>query len=189
MTRLVGLSLILAACSVGEVPPGGNNAGPDAPGGTMTDAPIAAGGGSLTINANTAQTPNAVYAPNNVLAIWVEDSTGAFVKTLYRASATYTLRLVAWSAIAPAADVDGLSGASRTAMAPVTATWNMTNKAGAVVPDGTYTIRMELSDSNATQEGQNNQGEFTVIKGPSPQSQTALTSGGFTNVSLNYTPQ
>ncbi len=188
MKRLVGLSLILAACSVGEVPAGGNPGTPDAPGGGSSDAPIVAGAGSLTISANTAQTPNAVYAPANVLAVWVEDAQGNFVKTVYRASATYTNRLVAWSATAPVGDVDGLSGASRTAMAPLAATWNMTNRAGTEVPDGTYTIRMELSDSNANTPDQNNQGEFEIIKGPTPQSQTALTSGGFTNVSLNYTP-
>ncbi len=188
MKRLVGLSLILAACSVGEVPAGGNPGSPDAPVSGSPDAPIVAGAGSLTINATTTQTANAAYAPANVLAVWVEDAQGNFVKTLYRASATYTLRLVAWSATAPVNDVDGLSGASRTAQAPLATTWNMTNKAGAEVADGTYTIRMELSDSNATTADQNNQGEFTIIKGPTAQSQTALTSGGFTNVSLNYTP-
>lgn len=188
MHRLVGLSLILAACSVGEVPAGGNPGTPDAPPGGGPDGPVAVGGGSLTINATTAPTPNAVYQPANVLAIWVEDAAGNFVKTLYRASSTYTLRLVAWSATAPANDIDGLSGASRTAQVPVAATWNMTNKAGAVVADGTYTIRMELSDSNAATADLNNQGEFTVIKGPTAQSQTALTSGGFSNVSLNFTP-
>jgi hypothetical protein len=188
MTRLVGLSLVLAACSVGEVPMGGNPGTPDAPGGGSTDAPVVAGAGSLTINATTAPTPNATYQPANVVAVWVEDAQGNFVKTLYRASSTYTIRLVAWSATAPAADVDGLTGPSRTAQTPLAATWNMTNKAGTEVLDGTYTIRMELSDSNALTADQNNQGEFTVIKGPTAQSQTALTSGLFTNVSLNYTP-
>ena len=55
-------------------------------------------------------------------------------------------------------------------------------------PDGTYTIRMEASDTNATTAGQNNQGTFTFVKGAAPQMQTGLSNGGFTNVTINFTP-
>ena len=47
---------------------------------------------------------------------------------------------------------------------------------------------MEVSDTNATAAGQNNQGTFTFVKGAQPQMQTGLTNGGFSNVSINFTP-
>ena len=70
----------------------------------------------------------------------------------------------------------------------LTVTWDLKNKAGTVVPDGTYTIRMELTDLNSTSIAQNNEGTFTFVKGAAPQTQTALTSDGFTDVSVRFTP-
>ena len=56
------------------------------------------------------------------------------------------------------------------------------------LPNGTYTVRMEVADTNAITATANNQGTFTFIKGPNPQMQTGLSNGGFTNVSISYTP-
>ncbi|MBL0219669.1 MAG: DUF2271 domain-containing protein [Myxococcales bacterium] len=151
-------------------------------------AVLPAEAGSLTATFTT--TPNGgQYAPNHVVAVWVEGPAGAFVKTIGRWSATRTGSLVAWKGKAPANDADAVSGATQGSHAtPLTLTWNLTDKLGAVIPDGTYTVRMELADSNATQAVQNHQGTFTFVKGTTAQMQTALTNGGFTNVSLNFDP-
>lgn len=66
--------------------------------------------------------------------------------------------------------------------------WNLKDRAGALVPDGTYTVRMESTDLNANTAAQNNQGTFTFVKGPAPQNQTGLTNGGFTDVSIVFMP-
>ena len=130
------------------------------------------------------------YAPRNVVAVWVEDSGGTFVKTIGRWANTRRQHLVAWQAKAGAGDADAVSGATRQNHAtPLTITWDLKNKANAIVPDGTYTIRMESTDLNATQAAQNHQGTFTFVKGPAPQVQTALANGGFTNVTIDYSPQ
>ena len=71
---------------------------------------------------------------------------------------------------------------------PLTITWDLTDRQNALVPDGTYTIRMELADENATTQAQNNEGTFTFTKGTAPDNQTGLSNGGFTNVSISYTP-
>jgi uncharacterized protein (TIGR03382 family) len=47
---------------------------------------------------------------------------------------------------------------------------------------------MELADSNATTPAQNHQGTFTFVKGATAQMQSALSNGGFTNVSINIDP-
>ena len=145
---------------------------------------------AATLTATFTTTPNGgQYAPNHVVAVWVEGAGGTFVKTIGRWSATRTSSLIAWNQKAGATDVDAVSGATiATHATPLTVTWNLTDRQGATVPDGTYTIRMELADSNATTTAQNHQGTFTFVKGASPQMQSGLTNGGFTNVSLNFDP-
>ncbi len=144
--------------------------------------------GSLTTTFTT--TPNnGPYAPNHVVVGWIEGPAGTFVKTIGRWSAVRTSSLVAWNLKAGAADADAVSGATRLNHAtPVTFTWNLQNRQNTVIPDGTYTLRMELADSNAVTAAENRQGTFTFVKGPTAQMQTALTSGGFTNVSINFDP-
>lgn len=149
---------------------------------------LTAEAGALTATFTT--TPNGgQYAPKHVVAVWVEGSGGSFVKTIGRWSATRTSSLVGWRAQAGGADVDAVSGATiLTHTAPLTVTWDLKDRAGAIIADGTYTLRMELADSNANTPAQNHQGTFTFVKSTTAQMQAALTSGGFTNVSINLDP-
>jgi hypothetical protein len=197
MLRTVLLILVAtAACDVGSVEGvggGGGGAQPDASGGGGGGGGGSGSGSggtaSLTVTLTTSPTPNAVYQPNHVLAVWVVDGAGKIMKTINRYSDVRTGSLVAWGQAAGTNDVDAVSGATRTShAAPVTATWNLVSRQGTVVPDGTYTVRMEVADTNATTTGQNNQGTFTFVKGPQPQMQTGLSNGGFTNVSISFTP-
>ena len=144
--------------------------------------------GALTVTATTS--PNGgPYAPSHVLAIWVQGPNGQFVKTIGRWAAERRQHLVAWTTAAGAADADAVSGATRNTHAtPVTVTWNLRDKTNTVIPDGTYTIRMELADQNANLANQTRQGTFTFVKGPTAQMQTALTNNGYTNVSINFNP-
>ncbi|MEZ4358772.1 MAG: DUF2271 domain-containing protein [Kofleriaceae bacterium] len=141
--------------------------------------------GTLTVQLTT--TPaGGNYAPRNVVAVWIEDAAGAFVKTIGRWSAARTQHLVSWRAGAGTADADAVSGATRqNHNAPLTVTWNGKNRAGVDVPDGTYKVRMELADRNSTTATQNNQGTFTFEKTPAGFTQSTA-GGGFTNVSITY---
>lgn len=128
------------------------------------------------------------YAPRNVVAIWIEDANGTFVKTIGRWANARTSRLVAWVAKAGSGDVDAVSGATRQDHTQrVTATWDLKNKAGTEVPDGTYTIRMELADSNASSPAQNDQGTYSFVKNTAGATQTNVKSGGFT-ATIDYKP-
>lgn len=143
----------------------------------------------------TTTTKPGQFAPQNCVAVWVEDGAGAFVKTIGRWSGAggpagdRTIHLVAWKTLAGANDVDAVTGATRLdhAMA-LTVLWDMKNRAGAIVPDGTYKIRMEMTEDNATMATQNKQGTFTFVKGPNAQMQMGLSNNGFTNVSIDYSP-
>jgi MYXO-CTERM domain-containing protein len=126
------------------------------------------------------------YAPRNVVAVWIEDAAGTFVKTIDRWADTRRQHLVAWRTAAGANDADAISGATRMDHAlPLRILWDTRNRAGEIVPDGTYRIRMEVADRNATAATQNNQGTFTFVKGPTGSMQTT-SNGGFTNVSILY---
>lgn len=154
--------------------------------GAAGDAP--AGVGQLQISAISSPS-NGQYAPRNIVAIWIEGPGGTFVKTVGRWANTRKQHLVAWNLAAGAGDVDAVSGATRPNHTPaLTVTYDLRNKQGQVIPDGMYTIRMESTDLNATTAAQNHQGTFTFTKGGTGQTQTNLSNGGFSAVSLTFTP-
>ncbi|MBX7098444.1 MAG: DUF2271 domain-containing protein [Myxococcaceae bacterium] len=128
------------------------------------------------------------YNPKNIVAVWIQDSNGAFVKTIGRWAGTRKSHLVAWNQSAGSGDADAVSGATRpNHSATLNVTWDLKNKAGAVVPDGKYTIRMETCDANSSSASQNNQGTFTFTKGSAPSTQTT-SGGGHNAVNINFTP-
>jgi uncharacterized protein (TIGR03382 family) len=145
----------------------------------------AAAQGDLAVSFTTTE-HGGPYAPRNIVAVWIEDAGGTFVKTIGRWANVRRQHLVAWAA-ASGQDADAVSGATRVDhTGTLMVTWDLTNRAGAVVADGTYTIRMELADANSTTPAQNNQGTFTFTKGPNSSSETT-SGGGFDNVAIDYT--
>jgi uncharacterized protein (TIGR03382 family) len=155
--------------------------------GVATPSVEARGSVKVTFTTNPVPAPNNVYTPNNVVAVWVQNQGGTFVKTIGQWVAIRQPNLVAWKA-ARGAEVDAVTNASRNEHGPLTVLWNLKDAQGNAVPDGTYTIRLEVAESNATTAGQNNQGTFTFIKGATAQTQTGLTNGNFTNVSIEFNP-
>ena len=155
-------------------------------------APRAHAKGSVIVTFTTTQPPVATYAPNNVVAAWFQNAGGTHQRTLGLWAAVRTQYLIAYRQAAGINDVpaaDAITGASRLSYAgALTIIWNLKDKAGAVVPDGTYTIRLELASSNAGTTANNNEGTFTFVKGAAPQMQTGLSNGGFTNVTIDYDP-
>ncbi len=145
---------------------------------------------AATLTATFTTTPNnGLYAPNNIVVVWVEGPGGTFVKTIGRWSLVRTDSLIAWRLKSGLNDVDAVSGATRSDHAgQLTVMWNLMDKQNALIADGTYTVRMELADANSTQAAQNRQGTFTFVKSATAQMQTNLASGGFTNVSINFDP-
>jgi uncharacterized protein (TIGR03382 family) len=142
---------------------------------------------TVTVTATSAPTTRGQFAPASVIAIWIEDAAGNFVKTIGRQSAVRTQYLLGWIAKAGPNDIDALTGASRTShVTPVTVTWDAKDKAGVVVPDGQYVIRIEMADSNVASVAENNEATLPFnLNGISSTALTAAT-GGFTNVAVKY---
>ena len=183
----------LAGCTVGETttPPNPQvDASTPRDSAGTADAPTDGGGGGAQLQITaTSTTGNGQYAPRNVVAIWIEGPGGAFVKTVSRWANVRKQHLVAWTTAAGPNDADAISGATRpNHTTPLTVTWDLLNKQGQVIPDGTYTVRMESTELNANTPAQNHQGTFTFVKSGTAQMQTGLSNGGFTNVTLNFTP-
>ena len=128
----------------------------------------------LTVSFNSTQV-GAVWAPTNVVAVWIQGpkvglNPGPFVKTIGRWADVRRDKLVAWRAVAGLNDVDAITGATRQDhFTKLTIDWDLKDKLGVLVPDGLYTIRMEMADGNSTAAAQNNQGTFTFTKGPAPE--------------------
>jgi hypothetical protein len=146
----------------------------------------------LVIGANTASADLVVtftssnsggtYQPKNIVAAWIEQSNGTFVKTIGRWAGIRKADLTTWTGKAGANDTDAISGATRTSHdLPLMAKWNLRDKAQQVMPDGTYVLKIE-----STEKGARNVGTFTFTKGPTPQKQTGLANGGFTNVTVDF---
>ncbi|MFA6173474.1 MAG: Ig-like domain-containing protein [Kiritimatiellales bacterium] len=135
----------------------------------LTCASVAAGGG---------------YSPNNVVAIWVTQTNGAIVKTILRYGETRKTSLSSWN-VADGASVDGKMGATRSNhVAPaLTATWDLKNKSGVVVPDGTYQIHFEFSEGAGSKTY-----IYNFAKNSTGGTRTDPGNAYFKNISIAYAP-
>lgn len=144
--------------------------------------------GTLSVSTSTSSAGGG-YAPRNVVAIWVEDGSGNFVKTLLAYAGTRKTHLNTWEASTTAAGsafnvTDAISGATRTSHAIRSCTWNGKDYTGADMPDGSYTLRMELTDKNST----GNYSSFTFTKGPNVDTQAPINVPSFSSIALNWMP-
>lgn len=121
------------------------------------------------------QTATVGTATKNVLAIWIEDANGNFIKTRMRFWGNGTNdHLPSWKAKSASNVVDAIVGATLTssttnkAFGTRTVSWDGKNASGALVADGTYKVFVESSWCNP--EPANNQhkflSSFTFAKGP-----------------------
>jgi hypothetical protein len=124
------------------------------------------------------------YAPRNIVAIWVEDSNGVFVKTLLVYANTYKQYLTHWKNKSQYNSTDAITGATVNSHATRTCNWDGTNVSGVVVPDGKYRICFELTDKNAT----GNYSYFEFVKDATIQSLTPSNVSSFSNISISWTP-
>jgi hypothetical protein len=103
----------------------------------------------LTVSVVTSSA-NGIYAPKNVVAIWIENSEGQFIKTLTIYAKTRVSYLTNWESASGGNTVDALSGATQTTHGTIYASWNGTDAKGFTAPDGNYKVCMELTDKNST---------------------------------------
>jgi hypothetical protein len=144
--------------------------------------------GVLTVTATTSSA-GGNYSPRNVVAVWIEDEQGNFVKTLMAYAANRKTHLNTWEASTTAAGsafnvVDAITGATRNSHDTRMSTWNGTDVNGNIVPDGVYKVRMELTDKNST----GNFSTFQFTKDTIPLNLTPQNVPSFSNISIAWEP-
>jgi hypothetical protein len=88
------------------------------------------------------------YAPKHVLAIWVEDNAGDFVKTLMFRADKRKQYLYTWNTKSSGNTVDATTGATLSSHTTHDVSWNCTNISGTVVDDGDYAVRVEYTSEH-----------------------------------------
>ena len=127
------------------------------------------------------------FAPKNIVAIWVENENGKFVKTLAAFAQTRKTYLTTWKKSTTDAGsvynvVDAVTGATRTSHGTLTCAWDGSDYQGNQVSDGTYNIKFELTDKDAT----GNLAAFTFKKSSASQEQTPDDVPSFKSTSLKW---
>jgi len=141
--------------------------------------------GTLTVSTLTSATVGAAYDPDNIMAIWIVNSSGTFVKSLLVYAATRQQYLYTWIASNSSLNkVDAITGATQTSHGTRVCSWNGKNVNEVVVPDGTYTVKMELTDKHA----QGNLGSFAFVKGPGSQTLTPAAVPSFASINIKWNP-
>lgn len=144
--------------------------------------------GDLTVEVNTSETGGS-YAPSHILAIWIEDNQGNFVKTLLAYGSKRKTHLNTWQLSTKTAGseynaVDAITGATKSSHSRRTCTWNGNSFQGSIVSDGTYKLYMELTDKNSTGVYTS----FNFTKGQSPVQLNPSNMSSFSNVSISWMP-
>jgi hypothetical protein len=154
----------------------------------LTGYTIAQTPGTLTVMASTSSA-GGNYAPRNIVAVWIEDDQGNFIKTLMAYAQTRRTHLNTWEASTTAAGspfntVDAITGPTRNSHGTRTSTWDGTDVEGNVVDDGTYHVWMELTDKNGT----GNFSSFSFSKGLVVINLNPLNVPSFSSISINWEP-
>jgi hypothetical protein len=119
-----------------------------------TAIPLSAGGGSLGSVTIGYELHRIQERASNQIAVWIEDGSGTYVKTLYATRFTAEggfhrrpqslpewVEVSNWEDASPA-EVDAVSGATQKAGA-VELAWDCTDKQGKPVPAGVYIYKIE----------------------------------------------
>lgn len=164
-----GMLLINSACSPGNDPVINNS---------VKTA------GSLAVTATTS-TYSGQYAPRHVLAIWVESSSGTFVKSLMVYAQARKEHLTNWlSTTSSGNTTDAVTGATLSSHGTRNCIWNGKDASGNLVGDGAYKVCVEYTESNGTGKI----ARFGFTKGTSADTQTPAAASGVSSVSLKWTP-
>lgn len=144
--------------------------------------------GHLNVSVSTSET-GGNYAPRNIVAIWIEDADGNFVKTLMAYAQNRITHLNTWQASTSAAGVqynvvDAITGPTRTSHSTRDCLWNGMDYNQNLMSDGTYFIWMELTDKNGT----GNYSSFEFVKGEELQELYPENVPSFSSISIVWEP-
>jgi hypothetical protein len=143
---------------------------------------------SLSVKVTTAAAGGR-YAPRNIGAVWVADQSGNFIRSLEVWAQRRASNLTQWNSATSKAGVAGsrvdiVSQATLSTHMAHTSTWNCQDFNKRPVPDGTYRVYFEMSDSGAN--GPNRFEVFT--KGPTAATSNPPDNNNFKSIQLSFQP-
>lgn len=139
--------------------------------------------GSVTFTVTTVS-EGGQYAPKNIVAIWIKNSSGAFIRSMKVMAATRIQYLYQWKASSNLNTTNAITGATLTSHMTHTVSWNCKDLNGNTVPDGDYQFWIEYTDKDA----QGPYTSYTFTKGTSPVTLNFNNQSYFINASIAYTP-
>jgi hypothetical protein len=147
--------------------------------------PVSAKGqtpGSLAFSVTTTE-PAGGYSGVHVIALWIEDTHGNFIKTKIRYAQSRIQYLDQWIASSAYNVTDAVTGATLTTHGTLSFIWNGTDVAGNVVADKPYKLWIQMADRNLSGA------TFSILfnKDTSDQHLTPSDNGNFTNMTLDWT--
>lgn len=132
-------------------------------GGAAQEPSAAVGVTSLAFEVTTSPAGGR-YQPRNIGAIWIEDDSGNFVKTLEVWAASRRRYLTGYLGAQGGGTIDVSTSATLRSHQTHTVTWDLKDRDGADVPPGAYSVKMELTDANTA--GKSNTVDFDTTMGP-----------------------
>ena len=147
----------------------------------------AASEGTATFRFKTEQKPGQRQNPKHVLAAWVTDAEGRFVRTLMRRGSRREGYLYSWGRSTARNTVDAVTGATVRSHRTHVVVWDGRDLAGSTVPDGSYAIRVEFTAAH--EQGPLTPRDHIVFdKGPKEVNVRPADLAHFKNMSLTYRP-
>jgi len=137
----------------------------------------------------TTTAPSGSYGTENLLAIWIENSGSAFVKTKIKYLSGDLDHMTTWVGKSGQNVVDATTGPTRSGHGTVTFLWNGTAVNGTLVPDGTYNVWLEMAWDKLTAPNSGKAvNSFSFTKGASVNHQTPPNTANFLSLDLLWTP-
>ncbi|MHC4111388.1 MAG: hypothetical protein ACYSUY_09945 [Planctomycetota bacterium] len=134
------------------------------------------------------------YGSSHIHVVWLATTSGSFVSTVgtnvsnERAVWAYTRRssFYTWWTSARQEDIDARTGATQTAYRTYNINWNFRKLDNSVIPDGTYRLYFECTNSDSGIP--RNFTYITITKSNSAWTIGPTSQDGYNNVTLTYTP-
>lgn len=139
---------------------------------------------SLEINFTT-ESPGGTFSPRHILAVWVENEDGSFVKTQLVFANARKQYLYTWnSSPANGNEIDAVTGATQTSHKTYTVTWDCLDLEQNIIPSGNYILHIEMTDRH--NQGPLAEINFTIDENAFTLNPTDETN--FKDISLVYSP-
>jgi hypothetical protein len=93
--------------------------------------------------------PGGNYSPKNIGAIWIEDASGNFIKTIKLWANKRKQYLYTWNTASGGNVIDAMTGATASSHTTHEVNWNLKDVNGNNVADGNYKLKIEMTDEHS----------------------------------------